>query len=58
MGNVEAKELICTTHGRELRRGGGGDAGGGCKAEGNKEEEKWNCISIIDKICFKKINII
>ena len=24
--NVEAKELICTTHGHELR--GGGDAGG------------------------------
>ena len=30
MGNGEAKELICTTHGLELRRGnagGRGDAG-------------------------------
>ena len=36
MGNGEAKELICTTHGHELRAegnagdgGGGGDAGRG-----------------------------
>ena len=30
MGNGEAKELICTTHGHELRWGSaGGGAGGG-----------------------------
>ena len=38
IGNVEAKELICTTHGHELR---GGECGreGVCRAEGNKEEK-------------------
>ena len=28
MGNGEAKELICTTHGHELRRGTAGGVGG------------------------------
>ena len=37
VGNGEAKELICTTHGHEL--GGGMLVGGGCRAEGNKEAE-------------------
>ena len=38
MGNGEAKELICTTHGHELR---GENAGGrGCRTEGNKRQEK------------------
>ena len=39
MGNGEAKELICTTHGHELRWGmtvGGGEY----RAQGNKREEK------------------
>ena len=35
MGNGEAKELICMTHGHELR-GGGVTLVGGCRAEGNK----------------------
>ena len=54
MGNGEAKELICMTHGHELRRGM--LAGGGYRAEGNKrEKKKWNnCNSIINKIYFKK----
>ena len=35
--NVEAKELICMTHGHELK---GGDAGGwGCKQEVDKGEK-------------------
>ena len=38
MGNGEAKELIYTTHGHELR--GGMMVGMGCRVEGNKEEEK------------------
>ena len=29
LGNVEAKELICTTHGHELKRGGGNVGGRG-----------------------------
>ena len=35
MGNVEAKELICTTHGHELK---GGECWGevACRVEGNK----------------------
>ena len=49
MGNGEAKELICTTRGHELRWGN--DGGRGYKAEGNKGEKKWdNCNSIIYKI--------
>ena len=31
MGNGEAKELVCTTHGHELR---GGTAGGGIQGGG------------------------
>ena len=50
MRNGEAKELICSSHGHELRDGGmlvGGDVEGG----GNKGEKKWdNCNSIINKI--------
>ena len=37
MGNGEAKELICRTHGRELRWG---NDGGGYRAEGNKGKKK------------------
>ena len=50
IGNVEAKELICTIHGHELRWGNDG-GGGWYRAEGNKGEKKWdNCNSIINKI--------
>ena len=40
MGNAEAKELICTTHGNELRSQGNAGGRGGCRAEGNKGEKK------------------
>ena len=41
MGNGEAKELICRTHGHELRwwnDGGGGEVGNG--VEGTKGEKE------------------
>ena len=38
MGNEEAKELICTSHGRVLRWGN--DVGGEYRAERNKGEKK------------------
>ena len=38
MGNGEAKELICMTHGHELRSGN--DGGRGYRTEGNKEKKK------------------
>ena len=38
MGNGEAKELICTTPGHELRWGN--DSGGGYRVEGKKAEKK------------------
>ena len=38
MGNGEAKELTCTTHGHELRWGNAG--GRGDRAERNKREKK------------------
>ena len=38
MGNGEAKELICMTHGHELRRVGI-LVGGVCRAEGSKGEK-------------------
>ena len=52
MGNGESKELICTTHGHELRWGNdGGRVGEGYRVEGNKGEKKWdNCNSIINEI--------
>ena len=53
MGNREAKELICMTHGHVL---GAGECWweGGCRAEGNKGEKIWgNCNSIINKIYLK-----
>ena len=36
IGNVEAKELICMTHGHELRGGGNVGWEGVCRAERNK----------------------
>ena len=55
MGNREAKELICMTHGYE-RSWGGGKSGweGVCRTEGNKGGEWDNCNSIINKIYLKK----
>ena len=52
MGNREAKELICTTHGHELRWGNDGRRGGTgqMKIKGRKKCNKYN--SIINKICF------
>ena len=38
MGNGEAKELVCMTHGHELRWGN--DGGVGFRVEVNKGEEK------------------
>ena len=53
MGNGEVKELICTTHGHELRGGEcwrvRGVEGGGVRKQRKKRE---NCNSII-KIYFK-----
>ena len=41
IGNVQAKELICMTHGHEL---GGMLVGGGCRVKRNKGEKKMdNC---------------
>ena len=40
MGNGGAKELICMTHGHELRWGRRMLLGGGYKVEGNKGEKK------------------
>ena len=53
MGNGEAKELICMTHGHELRWGNnGGRVGTGQR--GIKGRKKWdNCNSIINKIYLK-----
>ena len=55
MGNGEAKELICMTHGHKLKWGN--DGGMGITGwRGIKRREKWdNCNSIINKIYFLKI---
>ena len=42
MGNGEAKELICTTLGHELKWGKA--VGGGCRAEGNQGGENGTTI--------------
>ena len=56
VGNVEAKELICITHGHELK-GEGILMGDGVQGRGGKRGEKWeNCNSIINKMYFKKRN--
>ena len=56
--NGKAKELICTTHGHELRAEGM-QVGGGCRAEGNKGDKKWdNCNNVINKIYLKKSNVL
>ena len=46
IGNVEAKELICTTHGHGLKSGNVG--GRGCAGQRGVKGRKWhNCNSII-----------
>ena len=51
MGNEEAKDLICMTHGHEPRWGNDGGMGGA----GWRERKKWgNCNNIINKIYLKK----
>ena len=52
IGNGEVKELICTTHGHELR---GMECWweGWCKVEEGKREKMDNCNSIINKIYLK-----
>ena len=56
-GNVEAKELICMTHGHELRgrnEGGRGDSG----QRGIKGRKIWdNYNSIINKVYIKKYKV-
>ena len=54
MGNGEAKELTCMTHGHELR---GGECGweGGTGWRGIKGEKWDNCNSIINKYIKKVI---
>ena len=52
VGNVEAKELICITHGHELK-GEGILMGDGVQGRGGERGEKWeNCNSIINKMYF------
>ena len=55
MGNREAKELVCTTHGHELRRGEYGWEGDAEQRGIIGGEWDWdNSNSIINKIYFKK----
>ena len=54
MGNVEAKELTCMTHGHELRWGNAGGRGDGTGQRRIKGRKKWtNCNSIIYEIYLK-----
>ena len=53
IGNVEAKELICMTHGQELRGGNGGGSAGQRGIKGGKWD---NYNSIINKIYFKRFH--
>ena len=57
IGNGEAKEFICMTHGHELNKGG--DVGWrGCAGQRGVKGEKWdNCNSIIIKIYLKMVII-
>ena len=58
IGNGEAKELICTTHGHELRWGVQNVGGKGCAGLRGIKGGKWdNCNSIVNKMYFKKIRI-
>ena len=53
VGNVEAKELMCMTHGHELYGGNVGRRG--CAGWRGVKRGKWdNCDSITNKTYFKK----
>ena len=55
IGNGEAKELTCTTHGHEPRERAAG--GKGVLSRGEQTGKNWdNCNSIINKIYFKNKN--
>ena len=57
IGNGEAKELICTTHGHELSSGEGGEKGS-AGWRGIKGRKKWDqCNSIANKIYLKMVLI-
>ena len=62
IGNGEATELVCMTHGHELRVRGNAGGRGGAWQRGRKGREKWDYSnSIIKKIHLKiknKINYI
>ena len=52
IGNVEAKELTCMSHGHELKLGNDGGRGG-TGQRGIKGRKKWdNCNSIINKYIY------
>ena len=55
IGNGEARELICMTHGHELRWGNAGGKAG-CRVKGNKEEIKngTTVIALSIKYIFRK----
>ena len=50
IGNVEAKELICMTHGHELK--GGMQVGGGVQDGGEQRGENGTTNSIVNKIYY------
>ena len=55
IGNVEAKELRCMTHGHEIKRGNADVRG--CAGWRGIKGRKWdNCNNIINKIYFKNRN--
>ena len=55
IGNGEDKELICMTHGQELRGEGMLEGRESMEWKGLKGRKKWdNCNSIINNICLKK----
>ena len=53
MGNGETKELICMTHGHELKIGDAGRRVAAGQRGINKRKKKSNCNSIINKIYLK-----
>ena len=54
IGNGEAKELICMTHGHEKRRGVIAEGKGRTRWRGQKGKNWDNCNSIITKKYYKK----
>ena len=56
MGNVEAKQFICMTHGHELKGWGNVGGRGYAGQRGIKGRKCDNCNSIINKIFLKQTN--